>query len=326
VFKRLIEMIQTDLIGVRPNEMKKFLERPEFIGLKYEYLTLPLKCASNLYVAQVWNSHKDFEIFAGMGSGLRREAAWIRAIFEAIERLTMLEEARRRKVPWSSNGVAAHRTLPLAKRFAKIELLERDSLLRHWYLEVPFAEVSDTGFSAKVRTELQTLGLELLIKQTFLGSLETVIAFIVQKNGGFAIGLSSGRGAKGNVEKAISECLINYYFGHEGLDENQLRARLRDHGFVKYSDHRTYWLYQATLPEWVRVSGNLREARYSFSKHSPILQYDVLRRTPAFVVRVESAQVLDLPLGQATREDLRPLAEQLKSSSFEAKNLIHPLP
>src|SRR3990172_8680705 len=130
----------------------------------------------------------------------------------------------------------------MARRSALCELQERDSFLRHWYTESRFASLGHLNdpIICSITAELRDLGMAVLFSRTYLGHRETIAAFIrILSRDGFVLGLSAGRGVRGNVRKALIEAAVNLYFGHQGKTDSDLRQQFEQRGIQSLIDHRT---------------------------------------------------------------------------------------
>ena len=271
------------------------------------------------------NRSREKAVIAGLGSDFDEKKAYRKGVFEYLERKIVMTVGVEFGFD-STNGVAAHRYKSLAANAAYNELCERDSFLRHWYLKAPFKEiVLNTRLGKAVAEDLRRDGFDLLLKETRLGFKKTRLAFLVNRStGGFALGLSSGRGASGDVDKSILEAVINLYFGNEGRSESELIDDVKRHGLEVPRDHRAYWLLMNPIPNWILnlenpVIENLR------SLEPPSITVVPLSSLPVPVVGVRSEQLNRLTFGFPSNQDL----DVLIKNGYGAGSLFplpHPIP
>lgn len=103
------------------------------------------------------------QIFSGRGSSLDKDEAIIKAFVEAVERLHIKESGLQ-----SSNGVASHLTIEMAKENALTELVERDSFLCHFLTSTAFFEIPTPDLPDTILTwieKFRTHGVDVILKK-----------------------------------------------------------------------------------------------------------------------------------------------------------------
>ncbi|MGZ6298623.1 MAG: YcaO-like family protein, partial [Parachlamydiaceae bacterium] len=173
-------------------------------GAEFDELKFPLQSMQHYKVIQFRSA--DSKEIAGLGASINLKDAYKIAYFEYLERKALFDYGIHCGFN-STNGIALHKFKFLASSSARSELFERDSFLLHWHSSTPFIpieikEIQDQLIPAI--NELKTLGYETRFGKTFLGEQETIVTTLMDsKTQGFALGLSSGRGTKKDIEKAF---------------------------------------------------------------------------------------------------------------------------
>ncbi|HPI40816.1 MAG TPA: YcaO-like family protein, partial [Pseudobdellovibrionaceae bacterium] len=90
------------------------------------------------------------------GEGHTKEQAVTKAVAELIERSALIEVADADPSVKTSNGWAAHSDFEVAKLNAIRELVERDTILKHWYSMTPFAVVDSSSLPDSFKSWIGT--------------------------------------------------------------------------------------------------------------------------------------------------------------------------
>ncbi|MGZ3771786.1 MAG: hypothetical protein ACXVCP_17115 [Bdellovibrio sp.] len=296
-------------------------------GAEFDELKFPIKSMQHYKVIQFRSA--DSKEIAGLGASTNLKDAYKIAYFEYLERKALFDFGIQSGFN-STNGIALHKFKFLASSSARSELFERDSFLLHWHSCVPFIPIGIKEIQKQLIpaiNELTTLGYETRFGKTFLGEQQTIITTIMDlKTRGFALGLSSGRGNKKDIEKAFLEACINLFFGDCGKSKNELLNQIRMEGISSLAAHRTLWLYLKELPKW--FYGNVESPpiyeRITFQIHEILLT-----KKPFPVVGVYSQGLMKLEIGEASGTTIDVLRRRLKadtSHEIEIWSWPHPIP
>lgn len=148
----------------------------------------------------------DGKEFEGRGSDTNEDRALGKAVCEAIERFVCHSHAI------ASIGVAGHFDESLAKKNARLELIERASLFHHVDSSVPMGEIQTRELKIVIEGRQATVSLRFLEMATLPG-IAAVLCLAEGVTTGAAIGGILGLGcAESQVEaiaKAEIECLRN---------------------------------------------------------------------------------------------------------------------
>ena len=297
--------------------------RPTFNSSNlFRRLSLPYESCSQLnlisYTTKDYLTNKD--AIAGLGVDISENLAFTKAIAEYYERKEFYKNIEKYNLE-TTNGMAAHIFTSLAIKKAKAEIVERDSLFRHWYTKTPFKKISsDSSWIQSVADELSIKGFSLLLGETYLGVEKTIVCFLVEeKTQGFVVGCESNGDDAFKKEKAVQEALINLSFGDQNDNFDQATARINNYGINTLKDHRAYWRYLKPLPKWV-FNTNL-DSEQSLNEHEVIYDVNVLKRFPMSVVAVESPSLIPFVVGEWN------LANNFKYKlRVNDGEVIHPIP
>lgn len=265
----------------------------------FEKLLLPSELNFDINVIQYFKSHPTFNLVSGLGSDRNLETAYVKAIVEYFERLAFFENEHKLGLT-STNGIAAHPYLAMAKKMAMDEMFERDAFLRHWYTQTPFHKIDLSAKSKELKQNLERLNLDLILAVTHLGYQKVVCAFLLDlKSGGFALGLSSGRD-KQDEDKAIFEAIINYFFGHGGKSKETLISELKNNEISSLEHHRSFWLYDQKFPDFMIATGDqMAPVQYPALKGKT--EYHVLRDDKLKIVKMSNENLIELSVGDVTK-------------------------
>lgn len=279
----------------KQKKINSFLKEELDHRANFEILKFPSEILNSQIKVIQFYKETQFGTIAGLGADRSIEKAYLKAIVEYYERLAYFENENQFNLQ-STNGIAAHRMNLIAKLSARNELFERDSFLRHWYTNTPFENIPLNANEQIINLELASSGLEILLARTKMGFKETIICFlIIKKSGGFAIGLSTGRG-KEDRTKAIQEALINYFFGHQGYSVEEQIKIVNEEGVKSLIAHRAFWLYKNPLPEWV-FAATKNQTVDSNKKIFKKFEYKELSLFPFKVVHCENTNLIPLRVG-----------------------------
>lgn len=288
---------------------------------EFEKLVLPKEINFGVHIIQYFKSHSEFSIVSGLGSDRNLEAAYVKSIVEYFERLAFFENEHKYGLT-STNGIAAHPYMKVAEKMARDEMFERDAFLRHWYSQTPFIKINNKNI-VELNHSLKNLNLELIIAKNTLGFQKIICAFLIdQKTGGFALGLSTGRG-KGDLDKAIFESIINYFFGHGGKSQELLMAELESSEIKTLEQHRSYWLYKQKFPSFMITSGD----QMTLQKF-PVLEgnskFYILREDNLKIVKMSHQKLIELTVGDVTSTKLD--LTEFKKNDLVGEFKYHPIP
>ena len=305
----------------------RFIKASLAKGAELKRVTIPLDTITWLHT--IHYSFPSISDVYGLGSDVDEKLAYIKAVVEFYERKAFFDIGEPNGFK-STNGIAGHRLYFLAKKAAVSELYERDSFLCHWYSKTPFIQIENqVSTTLPTIKELESKNIKAKFFKTYLGLQETYVCFLVNlQTGGFAVGLSSGKLAEQNFIKSFSEALINYFLGNQGFSKEELLADLKVNGLSSLKNHRTLWLHEKTLPEWIL---NLKDPRIT----SPLNIQPKMIRTfktsfgPIKVVGLELSEIISLGLGYPSKIELSLLEKRFGRDtthhSFEETD-PHPIP
>jgi hypothetical protein len=312
-----IKILLRPLLGVSNRELQQAIAQEQSEGAKFERVVFPVESLKDIHLIQFFKKTDSGRVIAGLGTDRDEKKAYRKAVFEYFERQAVVTTGFSLGFD-STNGVGAHRYPALAFRAGVNELFERDAFLRHWYSKTPFTPITephDLSIQLAV-SDFKKLGYETILCKTRFGFLSTTLAFLVNRNtGGFALGLSSGRGRRNDVHKALVESAVNLFFGNEGKPLEELYARINDYGVKALVDHRSYWLLLNSIPDWVTAEQTFGGTQEGVTEQYPKIERVMLSETPVPVVGARSDGVLDLVLGMPSEKDI---------SILRASNLIPP--
>lgn len=285
-------------IDFNQKKINKLIATEIQTGGSFEKLLFPIEELNEIHVIQFFKLHPTFGQVSGLGADSKIEMAYLKAIVEYFERLAFFENEKKLNL-YSTNGIAAHRIKNIAKKSAQDELLERDAFLRHWYSNTPFIGLELNTHEKGIDLLLKKESLELILAESYLGSIETIVCFLKDnKSKGFALGLSAGRGIC-NREKAIQEAIINYFFGHQGFSVEEQLATIKSEGIHSLLSHRAYWLYIESIPEWL-IKGETKDKLIEGGAISHF-KYEILEEVPFKVYRCINHDLIDLTVGDVCK-------------------------
>lgn len=288
----------------------------------FRRLRLPFNSCSKLnFISYTTNDYlTNKNAIAGLGVDTSENIAFTKAMSEYFERKEFFNNTEKYNLK-TTNGMAAHIFTYLAIKKAKAELVERDSVFRHWYTKTPFKKISsDSDWIQKVRDELLSKGFLLVLAETYLGVEKTVVCFLVEsKTKMFVIGCESDGVDCFKKEKAVQEALINLSFGDQNDSYEEANQRLKNNGIRSLKDHRAYWRYIKPLPDWVFET--TKHEKQSLDAYDVKYDVKVLRRFPMSVVVVESSSLIPFIVGEWNFKDNLKYKLMVK----DGEN-IHPIP
>lgn len=290
-------------------------------GGRFESLVPPLSSLKNLHFIQFRKSMGTENAY-GLAVSRDMRKAQIVSYFEYLDRKAFHENWKRLNLR-STNGVAAHKFRFLAKQAAISELIERDSFLIHWHSQTPFKSIAGNLLTDQISEDLCQQNFSLNLFETTLGLKKTVVCILInEKTGGFCVGSSSGKGSKGDIEKAAVEAVINLCFGGYGKNTDQLISDLELNGMTNLESHRTFWLYKAQAPNWLRSK---KANQFEVSVIDPEFKTMNVAQDPFPVVAVQSPKLFQLVVGPPSAEELSKLTRRLKGYTSASEGDPHPL-
>ena len=292
-------------------------------GACFERLILPIQELNDIFIIQFFNKHNKHGMVSGLGSDFNQEQAYLKAIVEYFERLAFFNNEQQFNLK-SSNGIASHKVKVLAKNSAIDELIERDAFLIHWYSNSPFVQLELNVQQIRMNNTLIKKNLELKIGKTYLGLRETTACFLIDHStGGFALGLSSGRGSK-DSEKAVLEALINYFFGNLGQSREEQLQNISNSTFSTLTNHRAYWLYKESMPTWVfDKSGQL--SHLNQIRNHRDFECSLIEKSPFFTYLCKNDNLLSLNVGLISERNIA-LLTKMGLKVISGSTEIHPIP
>jgi hypothetical protein len=295
-------------------------------GAEFKKVTIPLETLKWLHTIHFSFPNKGLDYY-GLGSDTNEKLAYVKAVVEFYERKSFYDEGIKCGFT-STNGIAGHRFYNLAQKAAIAELYERDAFLCHWYSQTPFFKVENTNTDVQnVITELSGLKIKTLFRSTYLGFQKIILCFLInEQTGGFALGLSND---KQNTAKAFSEAVINYFLGHQGKTPEELLAELRKEGLISLQNHRTYWMHENPIPEWVlKISTKEHSLGQNTAAPKTINTFQY-KTGPIRISGVQLSEIFTLKLGFPTKEDMELLRRRLGYDISIPNNSLtapHPIP
>ena len=247
----------------------------------------------------------------GRGMDLNPELAITKAIAEAIERIVW-----KKSCYLTTNGIALHTDLTLAKKFAKAELLERDLFLCHYLTNTSMSELKLTEHVSDV---FKAHGIKmncLKSRSTNFGTNYTVIAtgLNAMPRFGCAVGLSFAFNVseeKSAILKAFLECskiLLNVVSKNE-IDSLNLTA-LDNLTYVTENDHFRWALNQDSIEAINYLLNNQRaDNKKLVNCHEDEDQYVTLyshnapEDPPVYVVKCSNLNLQELYFGFSNSKD-----------------------
>jgi len=294
-------------------------------GISVENVESQFLSVGGFKLVQVRNQlHAESEC-AGLGVDKDGRVALIKALSEYFERKAVLTTGEFLGFN-STNGVASHRFSVLAKHAAYYELVERDAFLAHWYSQSSFEKIDNLPLDLSAMIDaLKASQLKTIFYNTSLGFERATVCFVVDKaTGGFAVGLSAGRG-KFDLAKALQEAIINFELGGYSFSKKQLVEDFDLHGITSLQAHRTYWLYKSILPEWVLKGSPCKNLQSTLKKQKTT--FIEMAKKPFKVIGAKNVAMLPLIVGLPTRHDLTELTRRVNfDKEGHGEWLIHPIP
>lgn len=295
-------------------------------GAEFKKVTIPLETLKWLHTIHFSFPDKRLDYY-GLGSDSNEKLAYVKAVVEFFERTAFYDVGLNGGFT-STNGIAGHRFYNSAHKAAIAELYERDAFLCHWYSQTPFLKVENTNIDVQnVITELSGLKIKTLFRSTYLGFQKIILCFLInEQSGGFALGLSS---YKSNTTKAFSEAVINYFLGHQGKTPGELKVELQSEGLINLKNHRTYWMHEHPIPEWILSVATKERSVIPNALLPKITNSFQYKNGPIRVVGVQLSEIFTLKLGFPTKDDMELLRRRLGydiSVSNNSSNVPHPIP
>lgn len=277
--------------------------------------------------------------YEGRGHATTKDVAVQKALAEAVERAMCLQHLE------STNGVAAHYDLELAKKNALNELLERDLFLSHFLTKTPFilADEWRAFLPDKVFAELERAGDSLRIYKMHPTSHGQGVVCLIRggERWGGVLGLSFGLGDESTlVIKATLEA-YRYYW------HRRSRQILNDHHSLENFLALPKWKYEdngrlGLNPEYFsRISSLFPEESLSSPRAQDLVDYRStefnyrefsleeigLKNCPLKVVHCSAPETQPLLPGPFRLEAISPggLLRFTNGRSFIQETLPHPM-
>ncbi|MEZ4742896.1 MAG: YcaO-like family protein [Bdellovibrionota bacterium] len=258
----------------------------------------------------------DHKIYNGRGVDRDTDMALIKAGAEAIERFAC------DKYGIHSSGVASHITERQAKENARLELLERDGFLCHFYTKTPFEEVPDDVKEALnfdfIQNRLCGLGVEIVLKK--VNQTSPLIAVCLARRKGSTsnfqaiVGLGANKEILIACEKALIECLSNVVWRLEqndfpsiGIEDFQA---IENHG---PKDHQKLYMseeFKGDLQWAFQKKMEAQDNSKSFEENNPFdyrelnLDHELVREAPLWIYQCLSSKVQNLNYGPPKKEHI----------------------
>lgn len=280
------------------------------------------------------NGHKT----RGRGSDKSKEIALYKAVSESIERLFV--EA---KIVNSSNGMAAHLDLNIAKSVAEQELWERDIFLASFHLRLPVKLINPPKpvLDFGIRQTLIKWGVDL--NYYHIGSVNSLKVVMCIANGAKAekyFGIIIGFGSHFDLEtastKASWECLRHVSYNLNNLEqelslkdfERIEHPTIADHGRLALSKE-----YTLLFNEWLK---NVKSEPFDFTTLTSETEFNILNlamingleNCPLRVVRAKNLNLQDLYVGLPSSKlnmDRLKNISKLIGIDFRINLLPHPM-
>jgi hypothetical protein len=306
--------------------MGPFIDSQIKSGAEFKKVTIPLETLKWLYTIHFSFTDKSLDYY-GLGSDTNEKLAYVKAVVEFYERKAFYDVGIKCGFT-STNGIAGHRFYNLAHKAAIAELYERDAFLCHWYSQTPYLKVENINTDVQnVINELSGLKIKTLFRSTYLGFQKIILCFLInEQTGGFALGLSND---KQNTAKAFSEAVINYFLGHQGKTPDELQAELRKEGLISLQNHRTYWMHENPIPEWVLKISTKEHSLGQNTTVPKIINTFKYKTGPIRISGVQLSEIFTLKLGFPTKEDMELLRRRLGYDISIPNNSLtapHPIP
>ncbi len=307
--------------------MGSFIESQIKKGAEFKKVITPLETLKWLHMVHYSFPYLNIDYY-GLGADSNEKLAYIKAVVEFYERKAFFDIGIIRGFS-STNGIAGHRFHFLAQKAAIAEIYERDSFLCHWYSQIPFLKIVNEDSKIElVIKELSDLKIKTLFRITFLGHQKTVACFLVnEETGGFALGLSNNQF---DLFKAFSEAIINYFLGNQGENSSELLSDLHEKGLSSLKNHRTYWLHENVIPEWILNDFSDLSIEVPKLLSPKVMNHFNSKTGPICISGVQLSEVFTLKMGFPCKDDIdllrlktgRDMTEQYNNNEV----IPHPIP
>lgn len=243
--------------------------------------TRPAGFRFSKFIVNIEASLNDIEI-RSCGEAETENLAMTKAIMELIERASLMRwhKGLNHENPGTSNGWAAHETLPQARSGAILELVERDAALAQWYLSVPFLEITSREWPQSIlhwsRTELSQSEfpeMKLLISTEGLGP--SITCLFLNAAGYGVSGHSTKADLQDSIESALAEtCRAAHHALRRSFwNDSQALLRREEGVRVQPGAHAVYYAYHEPFPTWMfGPATSWLEAEQSWNERLYLLQ------------------------------------------------------
>ena len=126
--------------------------------------------------------------------------------------------------------------------------------------------------------------------------------------------------------KAFSEAIINYFLGHQGRSIEQLRKELHNEGLTSLKNHRTYWMHERPIPEWV-LEIPAKKHLQSQNQLKPMITNSIKsKHGPICISGVQLSEIFTLKLGFPDIDEMKTLQRRIKHDNDIPNRLTEPHP
>jgi ribosomal protein S12 methylthiotransferase accessory factor YcaO len=267
---------------------------------------------------------------SGLGADFDPSLALIKAYVEFVERSVYVDEGEAYGFS-STNGIAGHRFASLAKKSAISEIYERDSFLLHWYSATPMELVKIPAHLTELLEKFTLINYSCLFFKSYLGVIPTYSCFLINKTtGGFVVGLSSGKTFVNDIQKALTEAIINLFFGNYGKCDKDLIENVTTGGIKSLEGHRAYWLLISHFPAWMMTKPHAPQRNSSIIPPGRPIRVFIKKVKKVSIVGYKVLNSLEIGLGPANALEIQILKSRfnydISSTLMRLGERPHPIP
>lgn len=191
------------------------------------------------------------------GEANSNELAITKAVAELVERCELINFANKTQKVNTSNGWAAHSDPRFAHYNAIRELVERDSVLKHWYSQTPFKVLTCDSLPLKLKSwvhrelsQSEFPQLRVLVSELGLGP--SVSAILSNCDGFGVAGHCSKESLEESIEGAIEEaCRMAHHFLRRTYESDTFILSKNERIKVNPGAHGVYYAHQEPFPRWI---------------------------------------------------------------------------
>ncbi len=247
--------------------------------------------------------------YFGRGQDTSYRGALLKSCGEAVERLAVEFSTAS-----SSNGFAAHTNLQLAKKSARLEVIERDQFLCHMLTHQPFKDISDSAqiysgsLYPRMKKKLAPLGIDLKLGLVYKHGADALIICTAFGEGfdkpfGLVIGLGCRTHLREAIDKSVLECWTSLLPVLYNIDEGAIsRKKLNRLKHIDIDHHRRLGLHIESAPK-MRSYFEVK-SQSTMVYQNRIFQYetfnswpDLFKDCPVKIVRCSSPDMQPLFFG-----------------------------